>query len=40
MFPSLCYDQQERVVREVMNFVSAGETEQDAGERHFAAAHY
>jgi dTDP-4-amino-4,6-dideoxygalactose transaminase len=39
MFPNLRSDQQERIVREVMNFVSGTETERNAGERHFAAAH-
>jgi dTDP-4-amino-4,6-dideoxygalactose transaminase len=38
MFPSLDSDQQERVVREVMKFVSASETEQQAGQRHLVAA--
>ena len=38
MFPNLRADQQERVVCEVMNFVSTAEIEQSAGERHFAAA--
>jgi dTDP-4-amino-4,6-dideoxygalactose transaminase len=38
MFPNLRSDQQEHVVNEVMNFVSAMETEQDAGERYFVAA--
>jgi len=38
MFPNLRSDQQERVVREVMNFVSSAEIEQNADERHFLAA--
>jgi dTDP-4-amino-4,6-dideoxygalactose transaminase len=37
MFPNLRSDQQERVVREVMNFVSAAETEQNAGEQSLAS---
>jgi UDP-2-acetamido-2-deoxy-ribo-hexuluronate aminotransferase len=38
MFPTLRPDQQERVVREVMNFLSGREMLQNAGEPQFAAA--
>ncbi len=38
MFPSLLLDQQERVVREVMNFVSGAESEK-VGEQYLATTH-
>ena len=38
MFPNLPSDQQERVVREVSNFVSVGEMKQTAGEPYLVAA--
>lgn len=38
MFPTLLAGQQQRVVLEVMNFVSGVEMELNAGERHFAPA--
>ena len=38
MFPNLRADQQERVVHEVMNFLSAAETEKNAADRQLAVA--
>ncbi len=38
MFPNLRSDQQERVVREVLNFVSGAEIQKTAGDRYFVAA--
>jgi dTDP-4-amino-4,6-dideoxygalactose transaminase len=38
MFPNLRADQQERVVNEVLNFVSSAETQKTAGEKYFVAA--
>ena len=39
MFPNLRSDQQERIVNEVMNFLSGAAIGQTVGERSFAAAH-
>ena len=38
MFPNLRADQQERVVREVMNFLSADQTEKSAADQYLAVA--
>jgi dTDP-4-amino-4,6-dideoxygalactose transaminase len=38
MFPNLLSDQQERVVREVLNFVSGAELQKTDGDRYFVAA--
>jgi len=38
MFPNLRPDQQERIVREVMNFLSADQTEKNTADRHLAVA--